>query len=159
MRFTSSRGRYFLTVLLLLLLIPSRSEGACLVTPLAVPKVSLRLGAVRNFDRCAILTSLHRPQDALRRRCQSDKGCKALSGLLSVSTIHTAVLKHKLTPNAARLRASSSQRQHKLRLSFSLQKSSTLRCASFSPKSLSDFSGTPILPRQKVSHRQTESRR
>ena len=32
---------------MLLLLNPSRSEGACLVTPLAVPKVSLRLVTVK----------------------------------------------------------------------------------------------------------------
>ena len=37
-------------------------------------------------------------------------------------------------------------RQHKLRLSFSLRKSSPLRCASSSPKSLSGFSGTPLSP-------------
>ena len=37
-------------------------------------------------------------------------------------------------------------RQHKLRLSFSLQKSSSLSCASSSPKSLSGFSGAPITP-------------
>ena len=34
-------------------------------------------------------------------------------------------------------------RQHKLRSSFSLRKSSPLRCASSSPKSLSGFSGSP----------------
>ena len=28
-----------------------------------------RLGAPDDFDRCAILASLHRPPDALRRRC------------------------------------------------------------------------------------------
>ena len=32
---------------------------------LAVPKIALRLGAPSDFDRCASLCSLHRPQDAL----------------------------------------------------------------------------------------------
>jgi len=34
--------------------------------PLAVPKIAFRLGAPSDFDRCAILTLLHRPQGALR---------------------------------------------------------------------------------------------
>jgi hypothetical protein len=33
---------------------------------LAVPKIVYRLGAPNDFDRCAILTSLHPPQVALR---------------------------------------------------------------------------------------------
>ena len=36
---------------------------------------SLRLGAPMNFDRCAILASLHPPQAALRRRCPSRSAC------------------------------------------------------------------------------------
>ena len=33
---------------------------------LAVPKIACRLGAPSDFDRCAILTSLHLPPAALR---------------------------------------------------------------------------------------------
>ena len=37
--------------------------------PLAVPKICLPLGARANFDRCAILASLHLALRAFRRRC------------------------------------------------------------------------------------------
>ena len=37
-----------------------------LLIPLAVPKIAYRLGAPSNFDRCAILTSLHPPLAVLR---------------------------------------------------------------------------------------------
>ena len=40
----------------------------CGIFSLAVPKIAFRLGAPSDFDRCAILASLHRPQDALRPR-------------------------------------------------------------------------------------------
>ena len=38
------------------------------------PKFICALGRHINFDRYAILTSLHRPQDALRWRCFTEKG-------------------------------------------------------------------------------------
>ena len=65
--------------------VPPHAGGAH--PPLAVPKIAYRLGAPSDFDRCAILALLHRPQDALRRRCQIDKGCKALFRMPAVSTI------------------------------------------------------------------------
>ena len=36
------------------------------VLPLAVPKIAYQLGALSDFDRCAILTSLHPTLSALQ---------------------------------------------------------------------------------------------
>ena len=47
----------------------SRDFEPAALSLLRCPKSLFRLGAPSDFDRCAILASLHRPPGALRRRC------------------------------------------------------------------------------------------
>ena len=58
---------------------------------------SLRLVAPMNFDRCAILALLHRPQDALRQRCYKtaprlDKTYIIFAPFFNARTVYTIVL-------------------------------------------------------------------
>ena len=54
---------------------------------LAVPKVSMRLGAARNFDRCASLCSLHRPQDALATSPKAILLCSQIKRAITVKLL------------------------------------------------------------------------